>query len=520
MKLGLRIWVLIIVLSLTVLAINPSFEKGVQIKSVEKNSTAFDEGLRVGQIIKSVNGQRTDNAEDYSKIITELFSDEEDNQALETEVVEAGRENNKTKIKLTITTKKNNFIFFVDKPLEITVQDAPKTRIKTGLDLRGGARALIRPERKLSVQEMDDLISVSSNRLNVYGLSDIKIRAVKDMSGESFMLVEVAGATPPELRELISKQGKFEAKIGNESVFAGGERDISSVCRSDASCSGIETCSSSGGQEVCRFRFVIYLSEEAAEKHADITKNLGVNVTEFGRYLDEKLDLYLDDVLVDSLLISEDLKGRTTTQIQIQGSGVGPTRQDAIKEAEDSMHKLQTVLITGSLPYKLEIVKMDIISPLLGEKFSSAILYAGIAALVAVAIIIFIRYKKIKPSLALLFTSSSEIFIILGVAALINWNLDLPSIAGILATIGTSVDQHIIILDESRTKTLSMKQRLKRALFIVVSAYFTTVVALLPLYWAGAGLLKGFAVTTIIGITAGVLITRPAFAEIIKKIGD
>jgi len=36
--------------------------------------------------------------------------------------------------------------------------------------------------------------------------------------------------------------------------------------------------------------------------------------------------------------------------------------------------------------------------------------------------------------------------------------------------------------------------------------------------WAGAGLLKGFAITTIIGASAGVFITRPAFSEIIKKI--
>ena len=40
----------------------------------------------------------------------------------------------------------------------------------------------------------------------------------------------------------------------------------------------------------------------------------------------------------------------------------------------------------------------------------------------------------------------------------------------------------------------------------------------MPLLWAGAGLLKGFAVTTIIGISAGVFITRPAFAEIVKRV--
>jgi preprotein translocase subunit SecD len=56
------------------------------------------------------------------------------------------------------------------------------------------------------------------------------------------------------------------------------------------------------------------------------------------------------------------------------------------------------------------------------------------------------------------------------------------------------------------------------ALFIIFSAFFCTVAAMLPLFWAGAGMLKGFALTTIIGVSVGVLITRPAFSEVIKLI--
>jgi preprotein translocase subunit SecD len=41
---------------------------------------------------------------------------------------------------------------------------------------------------------------------------------------------------------------------------------------------------------------------------------------------------------------------------------------------------------------------------------------------------------------------------------------------------------------------------------------------MLPLFWAGAGILRGFALTTIIGVTVGILITRPAFADIVERI--
>lgn len=117
---------------------------------------------------------------------------------------------------------------------------------------------------------------------------------------------------------------------------------------------------------------------------------------------------------------------------------------------------------------------------------------------------------------------TSEIVITLGIAAIWKWNLDLPSIAGILAAIGTGVDDQIVILDETKHKEQSMniKQKIKMAFGIIFGAYFAGVVSLLPLWWAGAGLLKGFVFTTIVGITIGVLITRPAFADIVKMVEE
>ncbi len=506
MKLGWKIWLLIIVLTFSIISIfglPPKFlEKGVVITSIDQNSTLFEQGLRKGQIITEIDGVNIENLDDFTNTLKGKYS------------------GNKS-VSLSIKTKDSEYFLLSNEPPVITVSELSKTNIKTGLDLSGGSRALIKAkDKELSSKEANDLIAITSNRFNVYGLSDIKIRPVSDLSGNYFMLVEIAGATPKDLETLISNQGKFEARIGNDTAFIGGKKDITFVCRNDATCAGIESCQRSGNTEFCNFRFSISLSEDAAQRHADITGNLSLNSNNT-EYLSEKLDLYLDDKLVDSLFIGKDLNGRVTTQIQISGSGVGETREDAVNSAQEEMNQLQTILITGSLPYKLEIVKLDTISPVLGKEFIKIILFAGIAAIFAVAIIIFIRYRKLKSSLALLITVFSEVIIILGVASFIKWDLDLLSIAGILATIGTGIDQQIIVLDEAKqSKFLSIKERIKRAFSIIVGTYFTAVVSLIPLYWAGAGLLKGFVVTTIIGITAGVLITRPAFTEMIKKIEE
>jgi len=494
-----KILIIFILLASMIFLIYTQTESGLIIKSVELNSTAYNSGLRQGQIITSINSNEVETLSDYTEIINSEFIDEENK-------------------KIIIQTKDEEYILFTNTPPKIVLQEIPKTDIKLGLDLQGGSRALIKAQNQsLNYDEIQDLISITENRLNVYGLSDMKVRQVSDLSGNNYMLLEIAGATPSELEELISKQGKFEARIANQTVFIGGE-DIAHVERS-GQYSGIEGCfPSETGGEVCRFRFAISLTEKAAKKHAEITENLSIS-TENPEYLSEKLDLYVDDALMDSLFISKDLKGRETTQISIQGSGSGKDRQEAIEDTQQNMKRLQTILITGSLPYKLEIVKLDTISPLLGRKFIRSIIIAGLAALAAVALIVLLRYRKIKLPLALLLTSFSEVLIVLGIASLIKWNLDLPSIAGIIAVIGTGVDQQIVVLDESRSGvSLSLKQRLKRAGFIILGSYATTMFAMMPLITAGAGLLKGFAITTMIGISVGVFITRPAFAEIVKKI--
>ena len=511
MKITFRIWILIIAILLSLISIfsiPPTFfEKGVVVSSIEQNSTIFQDGLRKDMIIQSINGQTINTIDDYSQSLSSLNN----------------MDINETQ-KLTINTKNLEIINLYTKKIinDISVEEIPITRIKTGLDLRGGARAFIKADVPLNDAQLNDLISISEERLNVYGLSDVKFFKVKKSSGENLMGIEIAGSSPEDLEKLITEQGHFEAKIGNKTVFVGGDEDITHVGRTGQD-SLITDCFEVEGGEACNFRFTIFLSEDAAQRHADITDNLTIN----GSYLSKKLDFFIDGKPTSSLNIGVSLKGTVTTQISISGSGSGTTRNEAIEAAKAEMKKLQTILITGSLPFKLEIEKLDKISPNLGEQFTRQLLMAGLFAIIAVSLVVFVRYRKIKISIALVSVSLSEVLIILGVASLVGWNLDLPSIAGIIAAIGTGIDSQLIILDEARDKFASMIQRIKNALFIIVTAFTTTFVAMIPLTGflgfmgigaASAGLLKGFAVTTLIGITTGVLISRPAFADIAKQL--
>ncbi|MFP4523999.1 MAG: hypothetical protein ACLFO2_01600 [Candidatus Woesearchaeota archaeon] len=552
-----RMIILMLAIVLALLAIQPIFQDdGVAIRNVARNSTAAEAGIESPgptirpmqrEVILEINNRPVADVEAYHDIISGLEVDDQvsiktNKQTYfmeveprynvtilnETERVtkEVFNETLNKTVNTTVEQPKVEREIIGAKDLGLTVYERPRNNIQKGLDLEGGTRVLLKPEEAITEDELDLVVENINQRLNVYGVSDVVVRPTTDLEGSRFISVEIAGVNEEEVRELLGQQGKFEAKIGNETVFLGGN-DIASVCRTP-DCSGLDPdrrCGKtpSDDQWACSFRFSITLSPEAAQRQAAATEDLEVIIDETGQgggYLSENLSLYLDDQLVDELQISADLKGSSTTQISITGSGTGESEQVAQQNTLEEMKQLQTVLVTGSLPVKLDIVKTDAISPLLGQAFLKNVMLVGILAMLAVVLVVFARYREWRVSIPMVVTMVSEVIILLGVAALIGWRLDLAAIAGIIIAVGTGVDDQIVIADETlrkerKEKTLGWAERLKRAFFIIMAAYFTTVVAMLPLWFAGAGLLKGFALTTILGVSIGVFITRPAYAKML-----
>lgn len=578
---NVRFMLLLGALVIAVILIHPDFyNDGVAIRSIGKNTSASVAGMKspfaqdkpmLREVIYEINGRAVKNLEDYARLTSDLqpgdtvtlrtrssytysgnqrkysFWKQQNRYILEvlpeynitvldeTEeitvplTVPVNVTVNGTVVQVNKTVNTTKTVNKVKKEvigaegLGIEVYDAPSTNIKKGLDLQGGTRVLLAPADEAGLQDMETIMDSLKERLNVFGLSDIVVRMQKDLSGNSYIMVEVAGSNEDEVKDLISRQGKFEAKIDNTTVFLGGQ-DIKSVCRTP-DCSFVENprrpCGlGNDGLYHCSFEFSITLSPEAAQRQADATRDLDVVTQDGEAYLSENIDFYLDDENVDSLRISEDLRGKPATSIAISGGGSGASLQEARADSAANMKRLQTVLITGSLPIRLEIVKIDTVSPTLGREFVKNIWVLGLLAMAAVAAIVMVRYRDLRISAPMLFTMMSEVMLLLGLAALIGWNLDLAAIAGILVAVGTGVDDQIVIIDEIKrgmaSHLLNWKERIKRAFFIIMAAYATTVVAMIPLYSAGAGLVRGFALTTIAGVSIGVFITRPAFATIME----
>jgi preprotein translocase subunit SecD len=398
----------------------------------------------------------------------------------------------------------------------IQVQDVSFTNLDYGLDIIGGTQILVAPNTtKTNSSTINNLQTVLSTRLNTFGLSGISVSVIQTLSQNSYIMISMPNVGESQALSLIQNQGLFYAKIGNNTVFNSTNKSegILTVCLT-SSCpyGGAILPASQNG--VYQFSFGIELSRQAALNFASATKNLSIGA---GGYLNEPIVLYLNGKQMSSLSISSDLRGQAQQDIQITGSA--QTYQQSLNQ----MKTLQSVFESGSLPTPIKIISIQSVSPTAGSQFINQIYLLLLVAFLAVAVVMFLRYRDYRISSIILITSVAEIIIVIGVAALINWTLDIPSIAGIIASIGISVDDQIIITDEiirgsSQLEYATIKRRVKRAFFIIFASFFSFSAIMFPLLFSTASLFTGFALTTILASLIGLLITRPAYAQIISTI--
>jgi len=198
-------------------------------------------------------------------------------------------------------------------------------------------------------------------------------------------------------------------------------------------------------------------------------------------------------------------------------------------EAKRVTSELKILLESGALPAGLKLVSESRVPATYGEYLFYTFILALFAAMIAVATYIAIRYREWRVTGPIILTMASEILMIFAFAALVSWKIDVASMVGIVASTGTGVDDQIVITDElirgrgkgedaEKKAKMSVIARVKRAFFIIFASASALTVAMIPVWFSGIPALKGFALTTIIGVLVGVFITRPAFAEILRHV--
>ena len=202
-----------------------------------------------------------------------------------------------------------------------------------------------------------------------------------------------------------------------------------------------------------------------------------------------------------------------TVQNEISGGRSSISGQFTIAEAKD----LANILKSGKLPAPAEIVEEAIVGPALGKEAISSGLTSFIFALLIVLFYMIFYYNRagVVSNVALL----ANIFFIFGTIVSIGTVLTLPGIAGIILTIGMSVDANVLIYERIREELtngkgirLAISDGYDSAYSSIIDANVTTLLTGIILYTFGTGPIKGFAATLVIGIItslfAAIFITR------------
>ncbi|HTY91704.1 MAG TPA: preprotein translocase subunit SecD [Methanocella sp.] len=387
------------------------------------------------------------------------------------------------------------------------------TNLKFGLDFEGGSYLKLKlinnstPNAPISDALLDDTKSIMEMRINEYGLKNTPVNTVRDSQNNAYVLINFAGVPYEDAMNIVGKQGVFEIRIqtrGNESVKVLDGSDVQAV-------SGATLQSDVSGSA---WGVPFTLTKAGAEKFQQACIQYGATTDPESHYVQMVMDGNVFYSRPLSAELANSLKTKAVdTMVAMTGSGT-----DGEALARDvSVH------MKHSLPVSVEVVSSGQVPAEQGATFKTMVIIGMILAQCAIGVVMYIRYREPRIILPMFLTSLFEVIILLGVATFIGWEIDLPSVAGIIAVIGTGVDQLIIITDEvmAMGKTPTTKkvlQKLSSAFRIIVSSAATVVVAMIPLYFLGFGSLKGFAITTILGVFIGILITRPAYGRIIGDI--
>lgn len=201
---------------------------------------------------------------------------------------------------------------------------------------------------------------------------------------------------------------------------------------------------------------------------------------------------------------------------EIAGGNSSISGSFTVQEAED----LANVLKAGKLPVPARIIEEAVVGPTLGAEAINSGFISFALALVIVLLYMAFYYSSagIISDLALLV----NLFFIMGVLSSLGATLTLPGIAGIVLTIGMSVDANVLIYERIREELragkgvrLAIVDGYKNAYSSIIDANITTLLTGIILYVFGSGPIKGFATTLIIGIATSlfcaIFVTRLLF---------
>jgi SecD/SecF fusion protein len=388
----------------------------------------------------------------------------------------------------------------------------PKEKIQLGLDIQGGTSFLIRlmgGDKEVNKGMLDQAVEVIRKRVDYFGGGEPIISPV----GNDRILVQIPGldtAKIQEAREQLSRVAKLEFRLvypdnGDRlrAIDAGKEvippeyrietykmaaegnekpREERLLVKKKADLGGDRVSSSNAyfGNE--GWTVQLKFDGEGAKQFGKITE----------QYKGHRFAIVLDGVIQSAPVIRD----------AIYGGDAVITGRFTEKEARGLSSVLENPLQT---PVSIEEERS--VSPTLGMDSIRASILAGLMglAITLVCVLLYYRLAGLIANLALII----NLVLLIGALTMFRFVLTLPGIAGIILTIGLSVDASVLIYERLREEMalgkslkIAVQTAYEKAFSSIFDANVTTLITAAILFWKASGPVKGFAISLTLGILA------------------
>jgi preprotein translocase subunit SecD len=382
--------------------------------------------------------------------------------------------------------------------------------LKKGEDAEKGIafELVLSPEAKSQIMKMaaDQALETIRNRVDEFGVTEPDIRPQEN----NRILIQLPGIKDPNRAiELIGKTALLEFKLVDE------ENSLEEALKGNMPLASQILYQADIDRKTGRKTEIPYLLKKRTLMTGEYITDARVQIDSrdnepyvslsfdargarlferiTGANIEKRLAIILDNNVYSAPVIRDRISGG---KAQITGAF-------SMEDAKD----LAIVLRAGALPAPVKILEERTVGPSLGkdsiEKGFNSMLIGGIA--VVLFMILYYGLSGVIADLALLV----NILFIMGGLAFFGATLTLPGIAGIILTIGMSVDANVLIFERIREELrlgkparASIEGGYSKALVTILDANVTTFIAALVLFQFGTGPIRGFAVTLSIGIVA------------------
>src|SRR5881398_1361954 len=388
----------------------------------------------------------------------------------------------------------------------------PQKKIALGLDIQGGTSFLIRlkgGDKEVTKAMLDQAVEVIRKRVDYFGGGEPIISPV----GSDRILVQIPGldtAKIQEARDQLSRVAKLEFRLvypdngerlraidaGKEVIppeyrieaykhaAEGNEKTIEErlLVKKKADLGGDRVSASNAYYGNEGWTVQLKFDSEGAKKFGQITE----------QYKGHRFAIVLDGLIQSAPVIRDAIYGG-----------------DAIITGKFSEHEARGLasVLENPLQTPVSIEEERSVSPTLGLDSIRASILAGLVGLAITLVCVAVYYKI--PGLVANLALIINLVLLIGALTMFHFVLTLPGIAGIILTIGLSVDASVLIYERLREEMalgkslkVALETAYEKAFSSIFDANVTTLITAAILFWKATGPVKGFAISLTLGILA------------------